>query len=124
MGGRKYLIVGIGPLGCTPSQRLRNSLENCYDEANNLATIYNKALQSMLQKLKSNFKENFKYSYLNIYDFLIDSIQNPTTYGMITIIHFSIFIFFLKKIVSTNLDKCHIRHIYEDVLFVGISFDT
>ncbi|TMX04461.1 hypothetical protein EJD97_008876 [Solanum chilense] len=85
LGGRKYLIVGIGPLGCTPSQRLRNSLENCYDEANNLATIYNKALQSMLQKLKSNLKENFNYSYLNIYDFLIDSIQNPTTYGFLEV---------------------------------------
>ncbi|XP_055823244.1 GDSL esterase/lipase At5g55050-like [Solanum dulcamara] len=85
LGGRKYVIVGIGPIGCTPAQRLLNSSYNCNDEANHWAIIYNKSLQSMLLKLKSKLKQDFSYSYFNIYDFLVDLIQNPTKYGFLEV---------------------------------------
>ncbi|KAJ8532559.1 hypothetical protein K7X08_012482 [Anisodus acutangulus] len=81
LGARKFLIVGIGPIGCTPAQRLLNSTDNCNDEANLWAANYNKGLQSMLQKLKSQLKGDFNYSYFDNYSFLIDLIQNPTKYG-------------------------------------------
>ncbi|CAN4104001.1 unnamed protein product [Withania somnifera] len=85
LGARKFLIVGIGPIGCTPSQRFLSSSGNCNDEANHCATIYNKGLQSMLLKLKSQLKEDFNYSYFNIYDFFVDLIQDPTKYGFLEI---------------------------------------
>ncbi|KAF3685070.1 putative homogentisate phytyltransferase 1, chloroplastic-like [Capsicum annuum] len=82
LGARKFLIAGIGPIGCTPSQRLLNSSENCNEEANYWTMNYNKGVQSMLIKLKSQLKEDFNYTYFNIYDFLVNTIQNPTKYGI------------------------------------------
>ncbi|MCD7452123.1 hypothetical protein HAX54_015041 [Datura stramonium] len=81
LGGRKFVIVGIAPIGCTPAQRLLNSFDNCNEEANYWTTIYNKGLQSMLLKFKSQLKEDFNYTYFDTYDFLVDLTQNSTKYG-------------------------------------------
>ncbi|XP_059282904.1 GDSL esterase/lipase At5g55050 [Lycium ferocissimum] len=81
LGAHKFVIVGIGPIGCIPEQRILNPTDNCNDKANYWARIYNKGLQSMLQKLKSQLKEDFNYSYFDVYSFLGDLIQNPTKYG-------------------------------------------
>ncbi|XP_060188964.1 GDSL esterase/lipase At5g55050 [Lycium barbarum] len=85
LGAHKFVIVGIGQIGCIPAQRILNPTDNCNDKANYWARIYNKGLQSMLQKLKSQLKEDFNYSYFDIYSLSGDLIQNPTKYGFLEV---------------------------------------
>ncbi|XP_059442635.1 GDSL esterase/lipase At5g55050-like [Corylus avellana] len=79
-GTRKFVIAGVGAIGCCPSQRNKNKTEECNEETNNLSVKYNQALTSMLQGLKSELKD-INYSYINTYSLLQNFIQKPSTYG-------------------------------------------
>lgn len=79
-GARKFVIAGVGAIGCCPSQRNKNKTEECNEETNNLSVKYNEALTSMLQRLKSELKD-INYSYINTYSVLQNFIQKPSTYG-------------------------------------------
>lgn len=80
LGARKFLVVGIGAVGCTPSQRIENKTEVCKEEVNFWATKYNDGLTSVLRAFKSEFKD-VNYSYFDAYSAFVDFIQNPSTYG-------------------------------------------
>ncbi|XP_030929863.1 GDSL esterase/lipase At5g55050-like isoform X2 [Quercus lobata] len=79
-GARKFVITGIGPIGCCPSLRYKNKTDECSEETNYWSAKYNEGLKSMLQKLKSEFKD-INYSYFDTYSVLLSLIQNPTAYG-------------------------------------------
>ncbi|KAE8125526.1 hypothetical protein FH972_020321 [Carpinus fangiana] len=79
-GARKFVIAGVGAIGCCPSQRNKNKTEECNEETNSLSVKYNEALTSMLQGLKSEL-EDITYSYMNTYSVLQNIIQKPSTYG-------------------------------------------
>lgn len=80
LGARKFIIVGIGAVGCTPSQRVENKSQVCKEEVNFWATKYNDGLTSVLKAFKSEFKD-INYSYFDAYSVFVDFIQNPSTYG-------------------------------------------
>ncbi|KAI8006266.1 GDSL esterase/lipase [Camellia lanceoleosa] len=79
-GARKYVITGIGAVGCCPSQRNQNKTEECNEEANYWTVKYNEGLKSMLQGLKSELKD-IDYSILDIYGVFVRFIQTPSTFG-------------------------------------------
>lgn len=81
LGARKLVVVGIGPLGCTPAYRHDSSTEDCSDEVNFWANKYNQQLTSMLKALQSQLND-INYSYFNTYAALTDLIQNPSTHGI------------------------------------------
>ncbi|WOG99750.1 hypothetical protein DCAR_0519105 [Daucus carota subsp. sativus] len=80
LGARKFIIVGIGAVGCTPSQRVQNKSEVCNEEVNFWATKYNDGLTSLLKAFKSEYMD-INYSYFDAYSAFVDFIQNPSTYG-------------------------------------------
>lgn len=80
LGARKLVVVGIGPLGCTPARRHESSTEDCSDEVNSWVKKYNQQLTSMLQALQSELSD-IKYSYFDTYAALTEIIQNPATHG-------------------------------------------
>ena len=80
-GARKLVMIGVGAIGCCPTQRRKNSLGECFEEANHLAIEYNRGLKSALQELKSEL-EGLNYSYFETYDVLLKLIQKPASYGM------------------------------------------
>ncbi|KAL5804089.1 hypothetical protein ACOSQ3_030889 [Xanthoceras sorbifolium] len=81
-GGRKFVVVGLGQLGCIPQQRARNRTEECNEEANNWCVKYNENLKLMLQRLKSSSElQEFSYSYFEVYDVMQNILQSPATYG-------------------------------------------
>lgn len=80
LGARKFIVVGIGAIGCTPSQRVQNKSEVCNEQVNFWATKYNDGLTSVLKAFKSEFKD-INYSYFDAYSVFVDFIQNPSTYG-------------------------------------------
>lgn len=80
LGGRKIAMIGVGPVGCCPAQRVSRPNGDCHESANSMASEYNKGLQSVLQKLKSQLP-GFQYSYIDTYSVLLSFIQNPDQYG-------------------------------------------
>lgn len=80
LGGRKFAMIGIGAVGCCPSQRDKNKTEACNEEANFWASKYNQGLQSVLQEYKTELKD-FQYTYFDTYNVLLSLIQQPATYG-------------------------------------------
>lgn len=81
IGARKMLLVGIGPLGCIPSQLAMNNITiRCVERANELVKQFNQYLIPAMIKLNSTLPGSF-FVYHNIYDTFSDMIQNPSKYG-------------------------------------------
>ncbi|CAI9088357.1 OLC1v1022666C2 [Oldenlandia corymbosa var. corymbosa] len=80
LGARKFVMVGLGSLGCTPAQRFKSNTEDCNSDMNNMAIKYNNKLTAMMAGLQSNFND-INYTYFDTYPVLYDIIQNPTKYG-------------------------------------------
>lgn len=79
-GGRKFVVVGVGPIGCCPGERYKNKTEECEQDINSASVKYNQGLKSMLQELQSEFKD-INYSFFDTYTVLLDIIQKPASYG-------------------------------------------
>ncbi|XP_022965085.1 GDSL esterase/lipase At5g55050 [Cucurbita maxima] len=80
-GARKYVVTGIGLVGCTPSQRKRSKTGECDVEVNSWAAQYNVALKSMLQTLKMELNNNISFSYFEVYAIMSDFVRSPSSYG-------------------------------------------
>ncbi|KAG8386114.1 hypothetical protein BUALT_Bualt03G0115300 [Buddleja alternifolia] len=80
LGGRKFLAIGLAPIGCAPKQRFRNITGECNKEVNYWSNKYNEGLKQMLNEVKAELKE-FHYSYLDTYSVFVDFIESPSTYG-------------------------------------------
>mgnify|MGYP000264646169 CR=1 FL=1 len=76
-------MVGLGPLGCIPSQRVNGT---CNVDLNNLAIDFNDALNEIVNEMGSQFPD-MKMTFANPYTIIEDFIENPSQYGM----HFYIF---------------------------------
>ncbi|KAF3455895.1 hypothetical protein FNV43_RR00537 [Rhamnella rubrinervis] len=79
-GGRKFVVVGTGPIGCIPFERHKNKALECRQEVNSMSLKFNEGLKSMLQELKSELKE-INYSYFDSYNFFLNFMQKPASYG-------------------------------------------
>lgn len=75
------LLVGIGPLGCIPSQlSINNSTGACVERINELVMAFNKRLVPVMLELNSTLPGSF-FVYENTYDSFYDIIKNPSKYG-------------------------------------------
>ncbi|KAG0483956.1 hypothetical protein HPP92_012040 [Vanilla planifolia] len=80
IGARRIVFIGVGPLGCTPSQRRKSDAESCDDVANSVADLFNQAVASLLQEMKSQ-NSDMNYSFYNTSLALLEIIQRPSNYG-------------------------------------------
>ncbi|KAJ9563559.1 hypothetical protein OSB04_008719 [Centaurea solstitialis] len=79
LGARKFVVIGVGVIGCCPAQTMINNNE-CNADINYWSVKYNDALQSLLTELKSELSD-INYSYFHLYDAMNDIIQHPQTHG-------------------------------------------
>lgn len=79
-GGRKFVIVGVALVGCTPYERNEQTNQECNADVNQMAAKYNGVLVSMLKNLKSELK-GINYSYFDGYSVMHNFIQKPAAYG-------------------------------------------
>ncbi|KAM4102885.1 hypothetical protein ACJW30_06G036400 [Castanea mollissima] len=82
-GARKFVIVGIGSIGCCPARRVTKN-EECDEVINFWSDKYNKGLISMLQELKSDLT-GINYSYFDAYKALFDIVQRPAAYEFVEV---------------------------------------
>ncbi|KAL3338821.1 hypothetical protein AABB24_027778 [Solanum stoloniferum] len=85
LGGRKFGIQDLLPLGCLPRFRGLALLKegphsDCLDELNSIVKKHNLALSRRLKQFKKELR-GFEYSFFSIFDTLNELFENPSTYG-------------------------------------------
>ncbi|KAK9076346.1 hypothetical protein SSX86_004680 [Deinandra increscens subsp. villosa] len=82
LGARKFVVTGVGMVGCCPVQRLQmNTTDACNMEANYWARKYNIGLRILLNKLKMQ-SPDINYSYFDTYLAINNLMQDPKKYGI------------------------------------------
>ncbi|XP_077229535.1 GDSL esterase/lipase At1g71691-like [Tasmannia lanceolata] len=82
MGGRKFLIAGLGPLGCIPNQigNAGKNISACVDRTNEIASQFNAKVKEMLRELNKNLA-GAHFLYWDVYTATMEIIDNLSQYG-------------------------------------------
>ena len=83
MGARKFIVVGVGPLGCIPFVRALNLLTygKCSEKVNELINGYNNKLKELLNHLNQQLGPETIFVYANSFDIFLRIIQSYRQYG-------------------------------------------
>lgn len=82
MGLRKFLLAGVGPLGCIPNQLVTGLplSGKCVSFVNDIVGLFNKQLGSLVNQLNANHSGAI-FVYGNTYGVFTDILNNPSHYG-------------------------------------------
>lgn len=83
MGARKFIVVGVGPLGCIPFVRALKLLPSgqCSSAVNALIQAYNQRLKELLSRLNREMGSETIFVFANSYDVFMDIIANYRQHG-------------------------------------------
>lgn len=83
LGARKFVVVGIGPLGCIPFVRAVHFVtsQRCSEEVNQLIKAYNFRLSKVVDQLNQEFGPKTMFVYANSYAVFMKIIVNYRQYG-------------------------------------------
>lgn len=84
LGLRKFLITGIGPLGCMPNQLATgaDAPGKCISSVNNMVGLFNVRLRSLVDQLNANAHgEGAIFVYGNTFDVFSNILSNANAYG-------------------------------------------
>ncbi|PIN01189.1 hypothetical protein CDL12_26310 [Handroanthus impetiginosus] len=82
-GGRKFVFLNLGELGCLPGLRIlraETKCGGCLEEASYLAKLHNKALKTLLSEMEQQL-HGFKYFLYDFNSSLAQKITQPSKYG-------------------------------------------
>ncbi|CAH2080247.1 unnamed protein product [Thlaspi arvense] len=87
LGARKFVVVGVGPLGCIPFARALNLIPagKCSDQVNQIVRGYNMKLRHSLGTLNSELRSedhNSTFVYANSYDLFLKLVLNYRQFGL------------------------------------------
>lgn len=84
-GARKFALIGVGQIGCSPNALAQNSPDGrtCVARINSANQIFNNNLKSLVENFNNNFNDA-KFIYINAYGIFQDLIDNPSRYGTYT----------------------------------------
>lgn len=113
LGGRKFAVSGLAPIGCLPIQMTVSTSYNkwprtCVNQQNDDAMAYNLKLQGLITWMQGSLSGT-KIAFVDIYNGVMDMVLNPTKYGKVVF-----FFLFFKKV---RLNR------YEENLYVHLSLD-
>ncbi|XP_060673005.1 GDSL esterase/lipase EXL3-like [Ziziphus jujuba] len=82
LGVRRFGVFSAPPVGCVPSQRtlLGGFRRDCAEDSNQAALLFNSKLSAHLDYLNKNLP-NANFLYIDVYNPLLDIINNPNKYG-------------------------------------------
>ncbi|WOL12693.1 GDSL esterase/lipase [Canna indica] len=82
LGLRKFLLAGIGPLGCIPNQRASGLVpaDRCVDQVNQIVGYFNSGLRSLVKQLNTDHQGAF-FIYGDTFRGLGEILNNPSRYG-------------------------------------------
>lgn len=104
MGLRKFVVAGVGPLGCIPNQRATGLglPGRCVDNVNQMLGDFNEGLRSLVVQLNTQNPDS-TFVYTNVYGIFGDILNNPDTYGE------TIFRFYVQQKIkwgATGFNEC------------------
>ncbi|RAL50310.1 hypothetical protein DM860_007984 [Cuscuta australis] len=81
-GARKFVLIGVGAIGCSPNALAQNSPDGktCVERINVANRIFNQKLRALVDEFNGNTPDS-KFIYINAYGIFQDLIENPSTYG-------------------------------------------
>ncbi|XP_075648232.1 GDSL esterase/lipase At1g71691 [Castanea sativa] len=81
LGARKFVIAGLGLMGCIPSILAQNPAGRCSDEVNQLVAPFNANVKTMINQLSTNLPGS-KFTYVDIASMFEDVLTNSRSYGL------------------------------------------
>ncbi|KAJ8650938.1 hypothetical protein MRB53_003961 [Persea americana] len=88
LGGRKFTIAGLAPIGCLPIQMTAADIlpssdmpRTCAHQQNDDAMAYNMKLQGLVIWMQGSLSGT-KIGYVDIYNQIMDMVLSPTKYGL------------------------------------------
>lgn len=86
-GARKFALIGVGQVGCSPSELAQNSPDGstCVERINVANEIFNRGLISLVNELNQNQPDS-RFTYINAYGIFQDVISRPAFYGKILVL--------------------------------------
>uniref|UniRef100_A0A7N0T4C4 Uncharacterized protein n=1 Tax=Kalanchoe fedtschenkoi TaxID=63787 RepID=A0A7N0T4C4_KALFE len=81
-GGRKFVLISIGQIGCSPNELAQNSPDGrtCVSKINDANRIFNRKLKALVDEFNSQLPDS-KAIYINAYDIFQDMIDRPSAFG-------------------------------------------
>ncbi|EOA39328.1 hypothetical protein CARUB_v10012369mg [Capsella rubella] len=83
LGARKFAVLGTMPLGCLPGARQLLGNLICLPNVNYGARVYNEKVANLVNQYSQRLPDG-KFVYIDMYNSLLEVIQNPTQYGFTT----------------------------------------
>ncbi|KAL4632830.1 hypothetical protein ACB092_04G079400 [Castanea dentata] len=82
LGLRKFVLAGVGPLGCIPSQLASGAAPRgkCVSFVNDIVGLFNQQLSSLVDQLNANHSGAI-FVYGNTFTGFTDILNNPRSYG-------------------------------------------
>ncbi|KAA8546340.1 hypothetical protein F0562_002921 [Nyssa sinensis] len=81
LGGRKFVVMSMNPIGCSPmAKAMRPKREGCIQAQNRAAHVFNTYLKSMVDVIKPQMPAS-NIVFVNSYKIIRDIIKNPTSKG-------------------------------------------
>ncbi|KAL1224758.1 GDSL esterase/lipase [Cardamine amara subsp. amara] len=81
-GARKFALIGIGAIGCSPNELAQNSRDGttCDERINSANRIFNSKLVSLVDYFNQNTPDA-KFTYINAYGIFQDMVANAGRHG-------------------------------------------
>lgn len=80
LGARKFVIAGLGMMGCIPSILAQSRSGVCSEEVNQLILPFNTNTKAMINNLITNLP-GVRFSYIDIHKMFQDLLANARSYG-------------------------------------------
>ena len=80
-------FIGVGPIGCTPSERVRSKNGDCNIDSNSGSVKLNEGAISLLKEMTAKLGD-FSYSFFDTYAAFMEILADPSSNGMKRLIFF------------------------------------
>ncbi|XP_047308480.1 GDSL esterase/lipase At5g45670-like [Impatiens glandulifera] len=82
-GARKFALIGVGQIGCSPNELAQNSPDGttCVERINSANRIFNNRLISLVDQFNSNTPDA-KFTYINGYGIFQSVLTNAASFGI------------------------------------------
>ncbi|KAM7258170.1 hypothetical protein ACFE04_013911 [Oxalis oulophora] len=80
LGARKFVLIGVGQIGCSPNQLSQSPDGKCVERVNSANQLFNNKLRALVDQF-NNQNPDGRSIYVNVYGMFQDIVSNPASYG-------------------------------------------
>ncbi|KAJ6762158.1 GDSL-LIKE LIPASE/ACYLHYDROLASE-RELATED [Salix koriyanagi] len=81
LGARKFVIAGLGEMGCIPSILAQSPAGHCSDSVNQLVQPFNENVKAMLSNFNANQLPGAKFIFIDVARMFREILTNSPAYG-------------------------------------------